>query len=228
MGLFNFRSKQADEAATERVETPAGKQPGFLARLRAKLNRGDSWLTYDLANLLPGGKIDEAVLDEPRDPPDRCRRRHRDHGKDPRRPARQGRSQGTRRPRRTARLAAPVAARHPRPGQPAAGGGRIAATVRDPGRGRERLRQDHHHRQARPPSHGRGPQGGARRRRHVPRRRCGAAAGLGRPQRRAGHRTGRGRGPGRGDLRRTAVRAGSRRGCADRRHRRPDCTRRAT
>jgi fused signal recognition particle receptor len=32
--------------------------------MRAKLNRGNSWLTYDLANLLPGGRIDEAVLDE--------------------------------------------------------------------------------------------------------------------------------------------------------------------
>ncbi|MBP6106747.1 MAG: signal recognition particle-docking protein FtsY [Steroidobacteraceae bacterium] len=32
--------------------------------MRAKLNRGDSWLTYDLTNLLPGGKIDETVLDE--------------------------------------------------------------------------------------------------------------------------------------------------------------------
>ena len=64
MGLFNFKSKKADAAAPEPVEQPAAKQPGFLARLRAKLNRGDSWLTYDLANLLPGGKIDEAVLDE--------------------------------------------------------------------------------------------------------------------------------------------------------------------
>lgn len=62
MALFTFRSKKAAE------ETPAAecdaKQPGFLTRLRAKLNRGDSWLTYDLANLLPGGKIDDAVLDE--------------------------------------------------------------------------------------------------------------------------------------------------------------------
>ena len=39
-------------------------QPGFFKRLRARLNRGDSWLTYDLANLLPGGKIDETVLEE--------------------------------------------------------------------------------------------------------------------------------------------------------------------
>ena len=60
MGLFNFRSKKTDETAPVTAET----QPGFLARMRAKLNRGDSWLTYDLANLLPGGKIDETVLDE--------------------------------------------------------------------------------------------------------------------------------------------------------------------
>ena len=60
MGLFSFKSKKPDEAAPE----TAPKQPGFLTRLRAKLNRGDSWLTYDLANLLPGGKIDETVLEE--------------------------------------------------------------------------------------------------------------------------------------------------------------------
>ena len=35
-----------------------------MKKLRARLNRGDSWLTYDLANLAPGGKIDEDVLDE--------------------------------------------------------------------------------------------------------------------------------------------------------------------
>ena len=37
---------------------------GFIKRLRARLNKGDSWLTYDLANLAPGGKIDEDVLEE--------------------------------------------------------------------------------------------------------------------------------------------------------------------
>ena len=36
---------------------------GFIKKLRARLNRGDSWLTYDLANLAPGGTIDEDVLD---------------------------------------------------------------------------------------------------------------------------------------------------------------------
>jgi fused signal recognition particle receptor len=60
MGLFNFRSKTADEA----TPAPAGQTPGFVARLRAKLSRGTSWLTHDLVNLLPGGRIDEGVLDE--------------------------------------------------------------------------------------------------------------------------------------------------------------------
>lgn len=40
------------------------KRESFIKRLRARINRGDSWLTYDLANLAPGGKIDEAVLEE--------------------------------------------------------------------------------------------------------------------------------------------------------------------
>jgi fused signal recognition particle receptor len=44
-------------------EKPAAQQ-SFIKRLRARLNRGDSWLTYDLANLAPGGKIDQDVLDE--------------------------------------------------------------------------------------------------------------------------------------------------------------------
>ncbi len=44
-------------------DKPTERQ-GFIKRLRARLNRGDSWLTYDLANLAPGGKIDEDVLEE--------------------------------------------------------------------------------------------------------------------------------------------------------------------
>ena len=40
------------------------KQEGFIKRLRARINKGDSWLTYDLANLAPGGKIDEDTLEE--------------------------------------------------------------------------------------------------------------------------------------------------------------------
>ncbi len=37
---------------------------GFVSKLRSRLNRGNSWLTYDLANLAPGGKIDEDVLED--------------------------------------------------------------------------------------------------------------------------------------------------------------------
>ena len=42
----------------------ANQKQGFIRRLRAKLNSGDNWLSYDLANLAPGGKIDEDVLEE--------------------------------------------------------------------------------------------------------------------------------------------------------------------
>jgi fused signal recognition particle receptor len=40
------------------------KQPTFFSRMRAKLNRPGSWLSYDLANLVPGRKIDAEILDE--------------------------------------------------------------------------------------------------------------------------------------------------------------------
>jgi fused signal recognition particle receptor len=55
--LILFGRKNKSEAR----EAP---REGFVKRLRARLNRGDSWLTYDLANLIPGGSIDDDVLDE--------------------------------------------------------------------------------------------------------------------------------------------------------------------
>jgi fused signal recognition particle receptor len=55
--MFGFKSKPPSE-------TSAPEKPSLFQRLRAKLNQGDSWLTYDLANLIPGGKIDDNVLDE--------------------------------------------------------------------------------------------------------------------------------------------------------------------
>lgn len=61
MSIFSRKSKKPEEAA---AATPEPKKPGFIKRMRARLNRGDSWLTYDLTNLLPGGQIDEQVLDE--------------------------------------------------------------------------------------------------------------------------------------------------------------------
>ena len=50
--------KRADQPA----ESP--EKAGFIRRLRARINKGDSWLTYDLTKLAPGGKIDEDVLEE--------------------------------------------------------------------------------------------------------------------------------------------------------------------
>ena len=40
------------------------RRKGFFRRLRQRLNKGDSWLTYDIAHLMPGGKPDEAFLEE--------------------------------------------------------------------------------------------------------------------------------------------------------------------
>ena len=51
-------------AKKDKAATDEGKRDGFFKRLRARINRGDNWLTYDLANLAPGGKIDEDTLDE--------------------------------------------------------------------------------------------------------------------------------------------------------------------
>ncbi len=55
-----FGSKATNAAA----EAPTEPRSGFLKRLRMRLNQGDSWLTYDLANLLPGRTIDAQVLEE--------------------------------------------------------------------------------------------------------------------------------------------------------------------
>jgi len=40
------------------------EKTGFIKRLRARINKGDNWLTYDLTNLVPGGEIDAGVLEE--------------------------------------------------------------------------------------------------------------------------------------------------------------------
>jgi fused signal recognition particle receptor len=46
------------------ANAPADERGGFLRRLRSRLNRGDSWLTYDLADLFKGREIDAAILEE--------------------------------------------------------------------------------------------------------------------------------------------------------------------
>jgi fused signal recognition particle receptor len=48
------------ESKSERADAPGG----FLKRLRARLNRGNSWLTLDIAELVRGRAIDAEILDE--------------------------------------------------------------------------------------------------------------------------------------------------------------------
>jgi fused signal recognition particle receptor len=51
--------------AQDKNTPPSGNdRPGFLRRLRERLNRGNSWLTYDLADLFKGRQIDAAILEE--------------------------------------------------------------------------------------------------------------------------------------------------------------------
>ncbi|MEO0345286.1 MAG: signal recognition particle-docking protein FtsY [Pseudomonadota bacterium] len=44
--------------------TEKDAQPGFFKRLRKRLNRGDSWLTRDITEFVPGGRIDDETLEE--------------------------------------------------------------------------------------------------------------------------------------------------------------------
>jgi fused signal recognition particle receptor len=53
-----LRRAPRDQAAA------AGDRPGFLARLRGRLQRGHAWLTRDLADLFAGRQIDAALLEE--------------------------------------------------------------------------------------------------------------------------------------------------------------------
>ncbi|MBS0417297.1 MAG: signal recognition particle-docking protein FtsY [Proteobacteria bacterium] len=59
-----FRRKPPEAAATPATPAKQEEKQGFFSRLRAKLNRGNSWLTYDLADLFRGRKIDAEILEE--------------------------------------------------------------------------------------------------------------------------------------------------------------------
>jgi fused signal recognition particle receptor len=56
--------RRAANPPSDSSGTQASERPGFLRRLRSRLNRGNSWLTYDLADLFRGREIDAAILDE--------------------------------------------------------------------------------------------------------------------------------------------------------------------
>ncbi|MGH8171216.1 MAG: signal recognition particle-docking protein FtsY [Steroidobacteraceae bacterium] len=54
--MFGRKPKDGTAEAEERQ--------GFFKRLRSRLNRGNSWLTYDLANVFKGRQIDAQLLEE--------------------------------------------------------------------------------------------------------------------------------------------------------------------
>jgi fused signal recognition particle receptor len=58
------QSPQQPPEELQREERPPEERQGFFKRLRARLNRGNSWLTYDLADLFRGRKIDAQALEE--------------------------------------------------------------------------------------------------------------------------------------------------------------------
>jgi len=59
-----FRRKSSNPSPDAGTGAQPEEKQGFFKRLRAKLNRGNSWLTYDLADLFRGRKIDAQILEE--------------------------------------------------------------------------------------------------------------------------------------------------------------------
>jgi len=58
------RNEQPDAPDSAESAASGDKRKGFFRRLRERLNKGDSWLTYDLAHLLPGGQVGEEFIEE--------------------------------------------------------------------------------------------------------------------------------------------------------------------
>ena len=59
-----FGRKTPQPTPPPQPAAPGEERQGFFGRLRSRLNRGNSWLTYDLADLLRGRRIDAEILDE--------------------------------------------------------------------------------------------------------------------------------------------------------------------
>lgn len=59
-----FGRKTPEPTPPPRSAAPGEERQGFFKKLRSRLNRGNSWLTYDLADLFRGRKIDAEILDE--------------------------------------------------------------------------------------------------------------------------------------------------------------------
>lgn len=60
--VFDIATASYHTPMTNEADRPSVR--GFFKRLRAKLNQGPAWLTTDIAELLPGRKIDAEILDE--------------------------------------------------------------------------------------------------------------------------------------------------------------------
>lgn len=54
----------SDASNLDESDPKSGKKTGFFSRMRARLNRGESWLTADLGDLFSGGEIDDELLEE--------------------------------------------------------------------------------------------------------------------------------------------------------------------
>ncbi len=64
MGVLAYRVFIRAQSRVLSKNSESTGKPGFLKRLRQRLNRGDSWLTRDLGEFMPGGRIDDALLEE--------------------------------------------------------------------------------------------------------------------------------------------------------------------
>jgi fused signal recognition particle receptor len=64
--MFRNKPDQPENPPAPGADAPESGAPrkGFFRRLRERLNKGDSWLTYDLAHLLPGGKVGADFIEE--------------------------------------------------------------------------------------------------------------------------------------------------------------------
>jgi fused signal recognition particle receptor len=61
--MTQAKPDQPANATTAAPEARGERRKGFFRRLRERLNQGESWLTYDLAHLLPGGKVGEEFIE---------------------------------------------------------------------------------------------------------------------------------------------------------------------
>ena len=189
----------ADAPSPKRRAEPPKKQ-GWFQRLKAGLTKTSAKLSEDIAGIFTKRKLDADTLQELEDLLIQA-----DLGVETAMritaALAKGRYDKEIAPEEVRAVLAAEVERALAPGGQAAAARGRAPAARHPGGRRQRHRQDHHHRQARPALVARGQEGHAGGRRHVPRRRHRAAQDLGRAHRRRGGRARRRRRCGRAGLR---------------------------